>query len=68
MSDMTYTPALRTGRLAAAYRSIVERVAKYRLYRHTLFELQALGDRELTDLGLNRSMLRSIAYKTAYKA
>jgi uncharacterized protein YjiS (DUF1127 family) len=57
----------RTGRLAAAYRSTVERIAMYRLYRRTLSELQELGDRELKDLGLNRSMLRSIAYKTAYK-
>ena len=66
MSDITYTPAARTGRFASAYRSVVERIAKYRLYRRTLSELDALDNRELADLGMNRSMLRSIAYKTAY--
>lgn len=66
MSDMTISPVLRNGRFAALFRSLAERIARYRLYRTTLDELSALGDRELADLGLNRTMLRSVAYKTAY--
>ena len=66
MSDMTISPAVRNGRFAALFNTIVERAAQYRLYRKTLDELRALGDRELADLGLNRSMLRSVAYKSAY--
>lgn len=66
MSDMTISPAVRNGRFAALFNTLVERVAQYRLYRKTLDELSALGDRELADLGLNRTMLRSVAYKTAY--
>ena len=45
---------------------ITERFERYRTYRRTLEELDGLGDRELSDLGLNRSMLRAIAYKAAY--
>lgn len=39
---------------------------RYRRYRATLGELKHLGDRELLDLGINRSDLRSIARKSAY--
>lgn len=36
-------------------------------YRTTLHELQTLSDRELADLGMNRSMLRGIAWQAAVK-
>lgn len=36
------------------------------VYRQTLAELQALSPRELTDLGLNASMLPTIALEAAY--
>ena len=68
MSDMTISHVARNGRFAAALQNVSERIARYRLYRTTLNELNALGNRELADLGLNRSMLRSVAYKTAYDA
>ena len=68
MSDMTISPVVRNGRFAALYRATADRITRYRMYRETLDELRALGDRELADLGLNRSMLRSLAYKTAYEA
>ncbi len=45
---------------------IKSRFAKYRLYHQTLAELQSLGERELADLGLNRSMLKRVAYQAAY--
>lgn len=41
---------------------------KYRLYTATLSELRSLSDRELNDLGLNRTMLTRIAYEAVYKA
>ncbi len=42
------------------------RISNYRTYRQTLGELQTLSDRELNDLGIHRSQLRSIAYRAAY--
>ena len=68
MSDITYTPVANEGRVAAFFHGVATSVAQYRLYRTTLAELQSLGDRELADLGLNRSVLRSVAYRAAYKA
>lgn len=46
---------------------IKERIARHRLYRRTLDELESLSDRELADLGLHHSMLRGIAYRAAYE-
>lgn len=34
---------------------------QHRLYRRTLAEMRALSDRELADLGLNRTELRRVA-------
>ncbi|WP_299670718.1 DUF1127 domain-containing protein [uncultured Roseobacter sp.] len=41
------------------------RYAKHRVYRQTYTELAALGERELNDLGLSRSMIRGIALEAA---
>lgn len=51
---------------APTFGGIAERIARYRTYRSTLNELQALNERELQDLGIPRGSLRSIAYKAAY--
>ena len=40
--------------------------AQARLYRTTYRELSALSARDLDDLGVNRSMIRSIAREAAY--
>ncbi len=45
---------------------LTQRVQRYKTYRRTLDELEALSDREIADLGLSRSMLRAVAYKAAY--
>ena len=45
---------------------ISARFAQYRTYRKTLEELQSMTDRELTDLGISRHSVRSIAYRAAY--
>ena len=39
---------------------------KWRLFRRTKAELAGLSDRELADLGLNRSMITSVAHEAVY--
>ena len=55
-----------TGRIAATFRSLAQRVATYRIYRKTVNELSALSTRELNDLGISRSMIKSTALEAAY--
>ena len=52
--------------LRAGFDRVIMRLARYRLYRQTLAELRGLGNRDLADLGLNRSMLRRVAWQAAY--
>lgn len=40
--------------------------ARYRVYRRTLSELNALSGRELDDLGIARSMITRLALEAAY--
>lgn len=54
------------GRFATLKNSLVERVARYRVYRETLVELEGLSNRDLNDLGLSRSGIKSIALEAAY--
>lgn len=67
MTDMavaTNTSVLK-GTHASGFASVIEaaktRITRYRLYRQTVNELSSLSNRELADLGLNRSMIRSLA-------
>lgn len=53
-------------RLAEIRRDLAEAWRAHRVYRQTLAELQGLSDRELADLGLNRAMLKSVAYEATY--
>jgi uncharacterized protein YjiS (DUF1127 family) len=48
--------------------AINDRVTAYRLYRQTMEELGRLDDRDLNDLGINRSMIKTIATEAAYGA
>jgi len=52
--------------IAAAFRNASLRFAQHRAYRQTVAQLSTLGDRELADLGLHRSMIASVAAKGAY--
>ena len=52
-------------RAAAALRAAARRYRQYRLEQRTYRELMALSDRELEDVGLSRSMLRSVAHNAA---
>ena len=53
-------------RFAEIRKDLAEAWRAYRVYRQTLTELRALSARELNDLGLNQSMLKSIALEAAY--
>ena len=41
--------------------------SKWSLYRQTVSELQCLNSRELSDLGINKSMIRTVAKESVYK-
>ena len=60
-----YRPRM-SDRNSGFFGGLSQRYAQYRTYRSTLDELSGLSDRELADLGMSRSMLRSVAYKAAY--
>lgn len=51
---------------AGVFRTLFARIAQYRTYRATFNELSSMGDRELADIGLSRSQIRSIAYEHSY--
>ena len=55
-----------TGGVTGMIEAARARCAQYRVYRKTLSELGELSNRELADLGLNRSMLKRIALEAAY--
>lgn len=57
-----------TSVVSGAVSVLREKWAQYKVYRRTLNELNSLSGRELADLGLNHSMLQSVAYETAYGA
>jgi uncharacterized protein YjiS (DUF1127 family) len=47
--------------------AVTERQSRFWTYRNCVNELSALSNRELRDLGLHRSQIRSIAYEEAYR-
>lgn len=61
-ANATNAAPRRTGLMAR----MVEAMAARKVYRTTLTELQALDNRDLADLGINRSMIRAIAFEAAY--
>lgn len=66
MSDATLNTAANQSRALGFFGGLARSYGQYRVYKNTLSELQGLSNRELADLGLGRSMLRSVAYKAAY--
>jgi len=46
---------------------LTTRYTQYAAYRKCIAELASLSDRELRDLGLHRSMIRSLAHEAAYR-
>lgn len=71
MADATFTHApsiTLVARAQAMKANLSDAWNRYRTFNATYNELTDLSDRELSDLGLSRSMIRSIAYETAYGA
>ena len=52
--------------LSGVLSSMKDRLERYALYRRTLNELRDLRDAELSDIGLNRSMIKRVAIEAAY--
>lgn len=55
-----------SSRIAASAAAVRDAYARYKMYRATVNELQGLTGRELADIGLNRSMIKSVATEAAY--
>lgn len=53
-------------RLSTAVQRYRENRARRAMYRQTIRELGNLTDRDLDDLGIHRSMIRSIATEAAF--
>jgi uncharacterized protein YjiS (DUF1127 family) len=51
---------------AAPFAAMADAWARYRVYRRTFAELNALTSRDLDDLGISRSMITRLAYEAAY--
>lgn len=67
MAILTETHATpRPNRILSIFNSVIQGVADYRAYRKTVFELSALSDRDLADLGLNRSGIKASAREAVY--
>lgn len=54
-------------RFAAIANFVAEAYARHKMYTSTYRELAALSNRELSDLGINRTMISSIALEAAKK-
>jgi len=53
-------------RFNAVVKSVTLALHRRRTYVQTLRELTALSDRDLTDLGIGRAMITSVAREAAY--
>lgn len=51
--------------LSVAFSKLAARYSQYRKFRTTFNELSGLSDRDLHDLGLNRSMIRRVAIEAS---
>ena len=55
-------------RFAAIVKVAKDALERRRVYNQTLFELNGLSDRDLTDLGLSRANIAEVAREAAYTA
>ena len=65
-TDIRASGASLSQRISVLRAALADRYAKYSTYKTTLNELSGLSDRDLSDLGINRSMIRGIAREAAY--
>lgn len=71
MAIVSHNTAVELGlveRIAGFAAQLGARFARYKLFRATLSEMSVLSDRELRDLGLHRSQIKSIAFEHVYDA
>lgn len=68
VSDIRVAGTSVFARIAGLRADLAARFARYSVYRKTIAELSQLSNRELSDLGMHRGMINSIAYEAAYKA
>ncbi|MFM2349112.1 MAG: hypothetical protein RIR04_78 [Pseudomonadota bacterium] len=54
-------------RFAALMVGVKDLIARRRVFNQTLFELNQLSDRDLSDLGLSRANIADVAREAAYK-
>ena len=55
-------------RISAMIASYGEARAQHKIYRETFRELDMLSNKELADIGLNRTMIKSVALEAAQNA
>ena len=70
MAHASHSNALSSGliaRSAALMSAASDYMDRRRAYRSTVRELSTLSNHELADLGLSRSMIRSVALEVAQK-
>lgn len=67
-ATQTRTAGFDLSGIAAPFKALSERFARFTVYRETLAELNELSDAELLDLGLSRACTRRIAIEAAYGA
>ena len=53
-------------RFAGLVEALRDKRRRYGVYRETIRELAELNERDLTDLGIHRSQIRTIAMEAAY--
>lgn len=68
VANHTSVAAPKASGLSVFFANVAERARKYRIYRETFNELNALSNRELADLGLSRSMIRRLAIEASQDA
>lgn len=66
MSDTIIAHLQPSGHFGAYLKVLAARIARYRAYRRTLAELEALSAHELEDLGLAHGTIREVAYRSVY--
>lgn len=68
LTTSSATTASFADRTRAVFHGMATQIKRRRMYRETYDGLSALTNRELSDLGLNRSELRHVAWESACNA
>ena len=66
VQNIRIAPTGLSDRFNGLLQALRDHIARRRVFRKTLSELNALSTRELADLGINPGMVRSIAFEAAY--